>query len=708
MTVLDSWVLQERRYIPAHAGWKESIFTVANGYLSTRGAFEERRTGEVRATFINGLFVTPPGELPLLGAVPDWTHLELRVDGEPFDLDRLPPAGYERSLDLRSGVLSRTVLWRGAETGVVRLRFRRLVSMAEPHLAALELEATALTDPVTLEIATGLDATVPSPSVPVWEPGELAQLSASGLLARYRSIDGAHRLEAECVVYGLPEPRFVADPHTPRWSATLRLDPGRSAVVTKYVTYQADRDPGSRPAPPGPEVTFDQVAASSSRAWAARWRSSTVTVGGDPGAEQALRFAAFHLIGAASPSDPGAAIGARLMSGYGYRHHVFWDTDIFIVPYFNVAQPDLARSHLAYRYRGLEGARRKARRYGREGAFYAWESADTGDEVTPEWSSPLHGPPVRIWTGELEEHITADVAWAADHYWRWTGDDDFLATEGAEMTIEGARYWASRIALEPDGGHIRDVIGPDEYHIHVDDSFFTNLLAAWQLRRAADVLEWLAKEHQERSTQLTAQLRLPADTPSRFRELAERLVLLQRDDGVWEQHAGFFDLEPLDLARFEPRLRAMYDLLGEERLQTTQVIKQPDVLMAVALLPELTGGPAVHRANWDYYAHRADHGSSLSLAFHALVAAQMGEVDLAYDLFRRAADIDLEDSMGNGNHGIHAACQGGLLQTALFGFGGLHLEEERPVTRPRLPDHWTELSFSYFHRGRLHDVELTR
>ena len=187
------------------------------------------------------------------------------------------------------------------------------------------------------------------------------------------------------------------------------------------------------------------------------------------------------MIGASPPNDPGAAIGAKLASGFGYRHHVFWDTDIFIVPYLTVTLPKLARNHLRYRHRCLDGARRKAKRYGREGAFFAWESADTGDEVTPEWTSPSSGPPSRIWTGEIEEHITSDVAYAAFNYWRWTGDDKFMRDEGIEMIVEGARYWASRLQIELGDAHIRGVVGPDEYHSHVDDSFYTNLLAALAL-----------------------------------------------------------------------------------------------------------------------------------------------------------------------------------------------------------------------------------
>ena len=483
------------------------------------------------------------------------------------------------------------------------------------------------------------------------------------------------------------------------------LRPGEVADLTKFVVYQTSRDGAGHRELPAPGTSFESIAASSRAAWAKRWRASDVHVGGDPEAELAFRFAAFQLIGAAPPRDTGASIGARLMSGFGYRHHVFWDTDIFIAPYFSVTQPDLARNHLGYRYRGLAGARRKAAKYGRAGAFYAWESAGTGDEVTPEWSTPMYGDPVRIWTGEIEEHITADVAWSADHYHRWTGDDAFMEGEGAEMIVEGARYWASRLTEEPDGLHIRNVIGPDEYHIHVDDNFYTNAFAAWHLRRAAEVARWLS----EHSASARSGLGLDDDEVARFEDLAKRVVIRRRPDGVWEQHQGFFDLEEVDLNRFEPRVHAVYDLLGEERMQRTAVIKQADVLMAMALLPEDTDKTNSAFENWRYYEPKADHGSSLSLAFHALLACQMDDPDLGYRLFRRAAAIDLEDAMGNGADGIHAACQGGILQTGHFGFGGLHLSPHgEPQTVGRLPSHWETFGFSFLHRGEVRDVEITR
>ncbi len=706
MTAFDTDAVTEHRYVRSEASWRESLFTVGNGYLMTRGSFEEPRVGEVRATFINGAFVTPPGELPLLGAVPDWTGFRFTVDGEPFDLDVRRPAGYLRRLDLGDGSVTRTVLWRGAATGTVRVCFRRLLPLDAPHLAVLEVGIQSMTDEVVIEFGTGIDADVASPTVPVWLPEEASQSGASSI-AGFRSIDGVQRLDLAWRVDARTELTHIHDLVHPRVRGEVRLAPGERFTVTKLVGYRLGRDVGPVLRLPAEGVGFDAIAAGSRAAWTERWKASKVDIDGDPGAELALRYAAFQLIGAASPNDPGAGIGARI-GGFGYRHHVFWDTDIFVAPYFSVVQPDLARNHLAYRYRGLGGARRKAARFGHPGAFYAWESAGTGDEVTPEWSSPLYGEPVRIWTGEIEEHITADVAWSAERYWNWTGDDVFMRDEGAEMILDGARYWMSRLEPEADGFHIRNVIGPDEYHIHVDDNFYTNLLAAWQLRTAGTVAQRLHRLDSAAYHQLMERLALSTAELADFAAAADRVVLGRNTAGVWEQHRGFFDLEALELRSFEPRLHSLYDILGEDRIQGVAVIKQADVLMAMALLPDESDRAGSAAANWAYYAPLADHGSSLSLSFHALLAAQMNDPELGYRLFSRAAAIDLEDSMGNGVDGIHTACQGGLLMTALFGFAGLELVDGRPVTHQRLPPHWKSMGIRFYHHGALHEVEVTR
>ena len=697
----STWEYVEDRLVPPWVPWHASLFTIGNGHLGTRGSFEEGFADQEPATFIHGLFVTPPGRLPVLGAVPEWTGVAITVDGEPFRLDLRSPAGFERRLDLRTGVLTRTVVWRGADTGVLKAVFRRTASMDDPGLVALDVTFTAMTEPLIITLETGLDSTVAGPDGALWRTTAWDQIDATSLMLSARSIDDAHDLTVRCRVSGIEAATMVDDPRHPRLRATFTLDPGHRRTITKVVRYDV---PGSQNRGL-PEVSdLDDVVAASATHWGRRWAASRVDLDGDPPSELALRFAAFHLIAASPPREVAGSIGARLLSGYGYRHHVFWDTDIYVVPYLTVTQPDLALTHLRYRHRGLPGARRKAASHGRRGAFYAWEAADTGDEVTPLWGQMPNGEPIRIRTGEIQDHITACVAWATDHYRRWSGDDDFMRRRGVEMILDGAEYWASRLEVDDHGiGHIRDVIGPNEYHVHVDDSFFTNAMAAWQLRAAAAASEWLADAAPHTHRALLASLGIDSGEVARYRQVADHLAVHRRPDGVFEAHDGFFELEPVDLTAFQPSRASLQVLLGEKRAQEVQLVKQADVVMALVLLDEYRPSPETLAANFDYYAPKTDHGSSLSLAMHSLAASMIGRPAEAYDYFIRAVAIDHDDAMDRGWHGIHAATQGGLLQATLFGFGGLHLDGGSPRVEARLPEAWQSLGFSFVHHGVRHE-----
>ncbi|MGH8941890.1 MAG: hypothetical protein ACRDWF_03625, partial [Acidimicrobiia bacterium] len=522
----NTWLFTEDRVWPEQVPWKESLFSIANGHLGTRGTFEEGYGDSVPATFMHGLFVTPPGDLPYLAPLPDWTGVAITVDGVRFRLDDRIPLGYERVLDLRTGVLTRRVLWRGPGTGVIRAEFRRLLSMASPGLAAMEVKVTALTEDVQVGVETGLDGSITGPYGAPWTRVEWTRTGPDRLRMRAQSDDRQASVTATSVIRGLGPLGVTHHARHPRLSATIDLAPGEWLGFIKFTSYERANEGEEIP-----DDDFDQVAAASAAEWSRRWEASQIEVSGDTYAEQALRFAAFHLIGGAPRSSEGAGVGARLLSGYGYRHHVFWDTDIFAMPYLTMTQPDLARAHLGYRYRGLDGARRKAARYGRAGAFFAWESAGTGDEVTPDWGETADGERVRIRTGEIEEHIVADVAYAVDHYVRWTDDRDFLAEQGSEMTLDGARYWQDRAEYDREGGaHLRNVIGPDEYHVGVDDNFFTNAMAAWHLRTAV--------AHGAGRADLVSSLGLPAGWEEAFLTLADKLEPQPGDDGVFEQHDG--------------------------------------------------------------------------------------------------------------------------------------------------------------------------
>jgi kojibiose phosphorylase len=713
------WTIIEIAFDPAHLHHKETVFTVGNGYLGTRGAFEEGYPGARTATLIHGVYDDVPIVYTELANCPDWLPIHVFVDGERFRLDHGKVLHYERQLDLRRGVLRREVRWRGAGGQTVDLTFERFASLADEHVLAVRCQVTAVGAPCIVEVQASFNGAPDNVGVAHWawvNQGAMGEMAWLHTRTRHSGIDLG--MAARLTVSGVEGPQVGAmNCHNcPTLTATFEARPGQTVTLDKVVTVYTSREV-QVPA----QVAQDKLVCLTDYAnllrahdavWADVWAASDVRIEGDPRAQLAMRYNLFQVLIAAPRHDDTVSVSAKTLSGYGYRGHVFWDTEIFLLPVLTYTQPALARNLLTYRYRTLPGARRKAKAEGYEGAMYAWESAATGDEVTPCWVPGPQGEAlVRIWTGDIELHITTDVAYAAWQYWQATGDDAWMRRCGAEILLDTAVFWGSRAEwnAETERYEVNDVIGPDEYHEHVDNNAFTNRLVQWHLGTAVRVLDWLYESAPERAAALTAQLDLTPERLAHWRDVRDRMTILQDPEtGLIEQCAGFYDLADMDLADYEPRDRSMQVILGNEGANRHQVLKQADVLMLLYLLRNEYDVKTL-RANWDYYAPRTDHtyGSSLGPATHAALACMLDKPEQAYEHFLRAALVDLEDVRGNAGEGVHAASAGGLWQAVVFGFGGIRLTNDGPVAAPRLPPHWTRLQFRLQYRGQSYTFDLT-
>jgi trehalose/maltose hydrolase-like predicted phosphorylase len=450
------------------------------------------------------------------------------------------------------------------------------------------------------------------------------------------------------------------------------------------------------------------------QAWKERWDAADVIIEGDDKVQQSVRFAIYHLTSAANPSDERVSIGARALTGDAYFGHVFWDTEIYLLPFYTAVWPEAARALLMYRFHTLAAARLKARHAGCAGALYAWESADSGAETTPERVVAGDGSIVEILTGKLEQHISADIAYAVWQYWRATGDDAFFLAAGAEIVLETARFWASRAKREADGKrHIRGVIGPDEYHENIDDNAFTNLMACWNITRGLESVDILKARWPQRAAALLEALALSDAELTDWRDAADTIVTgLDPKTGIYEQFAGFHSLEKFDLAAHAGRTVPIDVIIGAERTRRSQIVKQADVVALIGLLPEAF--PAgLAEANFRYYEPLCAHGSSLSAGMHAVVAARLGHSQTALRYLREAAARDL-DHDPNSAGGVRIAGLGSVWQAVVLGFGGLDLTGDILAIDPKLPDEWRSLSFRVCWRGRsigvhVHDgrVEVT-
>jgi beta-phosphoglucomutase len=719
-----TWQGAEPGLDPARQHHWETVLTIGNGYLGTRGSFEERYPDDKPATLVHGLWDAAPVVYTELANAFDWTALDLWIDGQPFRLDHGQVSAYSRFLDLRRGELHRTLRWTPPGGPLVELRFTRFASLADPHALGVRLELTPLAQTgvtgVPSRARARLDGHVENDGLLHWRRFDQGQTGDGVYLtALTRSSDKRLAL-AMNVQSNLPTAALAYDdcPADPGLSLAAELAQNQTVVVDKLVSIYTDRDTADPVAAALDGVAglaqqgFPALQMANQAAWADFWRQCDVVIEGDDEAQLAVRHSLFQLRIAAPAQDERVSIGARSLSGFGYRGHVFWDTEIFVLPFFTFTQPALARNLLLYRWHTLAGARRKASAGGFTGAQFAWESAETGDEVTPRWVPGPQGEElVRIWPGDIELHISSDVAYAIWQYWQVTGDDDFMVHYGAQILLETARFWESRVEPnKPARGlySISDVIGPDEYHDHVDNNAFTNGMVRWHLRTAAAVLTWLAQHDPPQAVVLRQALDLTEPRLAHWQEIAEGL-LLRRDpqSGLIEQFDGFFNLKEVDWANYAGRTQSMQAILGIEGANQHQVIKQPDVLMLLLLLRD-EYSKADLQTNWDYYSPRTDHtyGSSLGPAFHAWAACELGQPDRAYEHFMRAARADIGDVRGNARDGIHIASAGGLWQALAFGFAGLRLTASGYTVQPRLPAHWRRLAFGFTLRGQHYEVDL--
>jgi trehalose/maltose hydrolase-like predicted phosphorylase len=647
-----AWIVHVRATGPLHVRVAESVCTLAAGGFGTRGSVEESTTGSTPLVLADGVYQdAASGLLP----GPTWTGLTI----DP------PPNADDRVLDLRTGVLARAE--RPCSDGSP-IRTLRFASITRPGVVAMRVEG----DACRLRAGTPLR---PSGSGAVSQ-GRLAGLRWASAAARsgggIAAVAG-QRIGRDGAVRTVERvAAFVADPlRQPALAPAVRT--ARNAIASG----------------------FDTLLREQRTAWGDRWDSVGIDIVGDPTTELAVRYALFQLWSNVNRYGE-SAVGARGLSGAGYGGHVFWDADAFVLPAMVSIDPAAALAMLRYRLRRLPAALARATAEGRAGARFPWESAATGEDVTPR-SGQLGGTIVPILTGTQEEHITADVAWAAVHYASWTGDAT-THREIAPLLMETARYWASRSWTDGAGrAHLDGVIGPDEYHESVDDNAFTNVMARWNLRAGATAAE--------RATPGAAGS-ADADITG-WRSLADRLVDgYDPSTGRYEQFAGYFGLEPLLIVDVATPPLAADLLLGRDRIAHSQVIKQPDVLMLHHLVPgEVEAGSLA--PNLDFYLPRTAHGSSLSPAASAALLARAGRADEALTMLGIALRLDLDDATGMTAGGLHLANLAGVWQAVLAGFGGVSVDRDAVHVEPHLPSAWSALHLRFRCLGRRLSLSIT-
>ncbi|MEU4215159.1 glycosyl hydrolase family 65 protein [Actinoplanes sp. NPDC026623] len=718
----SGWQIVEDGFDPVLANTYETLFTTGNGYLGTRGSLEEGHEGALPGTFLRGVFDHHDSAVIDLVKAPDWVALEIVVNGVKLDVTSGSIVRHRRVLDLREGSLSRETVFSDSEGRRTRIESIRFASSADEHLCCLRARVTPENHTASISVHSAIDATVhnldrrpfyadPPPADPQMKWHKWAKSRHLDEVARAGFPDGVY-LETRTIDTGITigyaagttvsapaEQEFAERYKHVGQRSRMRVAAGETIVVEKLVTIYTSRDVAAENVGRAAQDELRRhrnagFAASRERnraAWAAKWADSDVTIDGDEDATRAVRFSIYELLIAANESDSRVNIGANALTGERYRGHAFWDTEVFMLPFFVYTQPETARALLLYRYHTLDGARQNARDTGFRGARYAWESADTGVEETPKWT--IDGAH-RIWMGEEEIHITSAVAYGLIAYVAATGDHALMTRYGAEVLFETSRFWADRLEATPDGRYVLSrVVGPDEFHEHVDNSAYTNYLVRWHLQQAARVYAELSDSDAPELAALSGRMGLAREEVRDWLDKAEQIRLPSvDDDGVIEQFDGYFGLATLpvehddnDMPRYPPGYHH-YNLAG------TKLLKQADVVMLTYVLPD-EFPDEVKLANYEYYEPLTLHKSSLSPATHSIMSIEVGDPGRAVQYFRRAATVDLVDNQGNTEEGVHIASAGGTWQMMVNGFGGFRVRNGQMTFKPWLPPDWKAIAF---------------
>lgn len=717
---VDPWRLTYRGLDIDTLGQMESLFTLANGHIGLRGSLDEGEPRHTPGTYINGVHEELPMPYaergygyPEVGEsvvnVTDGKLIRLVLGDSPFDMRYGALLEHERSLDMRAGVLDRCTQWVSPNGSGVKVTSRRLVSLTQRSVAAICYEVEPLDGPLTVALQSDLLSN---------EPGAFASddpragallerpLTAELAAARDTRATLVHRTARSGLTVAAAMDHLIEVPDNSeatieangdlaRYTVTAKLPAGSKLRLIKLLGYGWSH---RRSAPALRDQVEAAVAVARLSGWDGLvaeqreflddfWHRADVDIEGDSALQQAVRLSMFHVMQAGARGE-GQGIGAKGLSGLGYDGHSFWDAETFVLPMLTYTMPNAARDHLRWRHDTLDEARARARELDLAGASFPWRTI-TGRECSGYWPA-----------GTAAFHINADIADATARYLAATQDEEFEADCGVELLVETARLWLSLGHFDGEAFRIDGVTGPDEYTAIVDDNLYTNAMAQRNLVEAIAVCE--------RRPEIAALFGVTHEEKTAWREAADAVVLPYDEElGVHSQSEDFTKHDEWDFAGTDPSHYPLMLNFPYFQLYRKQVIKQADLVLAMHLRGDLFT-PEEKAANFAYYESRTVRDSSLSAATQAVLAAEVGHLDLAHDYWAEVAFVDLGDLHGNAKDGLHIASMGGSWLVAVAGFGGMRDHGGLLSFAPRLPQALTRIRFQMMFAGRVIQLDTRR
>ena len=713
----DLWSIKEDGFEPEIQNIRETQFSLGNGYVGVRGALEEKPKGSNPGTYIAGIYDRLTSQVSELVNFPNPFFFKFTLKGEKFGAMAMDILEHHRVLNMRDGILLRRTVYSDVKSRRYDYQSIRFISMKDKNIGIMQVVLTPLDSNVEIQAQSVIDTSVFNSGM-ITE-GDKKHFHVRELThedhSSYRLIEtlekhiqviyrsgfyykiGSKRTNATDNILSIKLKKnqpvtFTRVFHIKSFSQDENIKKVKKDSHTQY--HEAFR------------TKFETHLKNHTEQWHKLWDRADVVIEGTADIQKNLRFNIFHMLICAHYDEGFSSLGARTLSGEGYRGHIFWDTEIFMLPFYAYVQPEIAKNMLLYRYNRLGEAKKIAKTQGCRGSMYPWESAGTGEEETPTWAKDLDGTIIRIKTNKLEHHITADIAYACMQYVAISGDEEFMNHSGYEIMFESARFWASRVTKNRQGQYeIRDVIGPDEFHVHVDNNAFTNMMAKRNLVISHKLYCELQQKDQILFKALKIKIGLTDKEASHWKFISSRIVFKKRKDLVIEQFDGFFRRRYIKIHNFDENgIPLLPKGVRVKDYNKTQFVKQADVLMLLYLLSDMYDKRTKEKNFW-FYINRTLHKSSLSPAMHSLMALEVGALSHAYQFFNVALRADISNLHDNTAEGIHAASLGGAWQCVVNGFAGIRLKREILAINPLMPRTWRKICCSILWKKQLVRIE---
>ena len=721
----DTYIFSENNCTVSTQKKYETLMCLGNGYLGMRSAFCEEMGSQSRLTLIAGLYDQQPNEVEELFPLPDATILNISVNGTKINPLQESSKDYSRELNVKNGLLTYSYKYAPAsQDGSLDICHKRFVSLQNRHVAAFETVIRSTAN-VELKLSSIINArqTLNGTQHAFEEERIVLENDILWYAGRAVVADTKFRVASRMRIYvNGEELDNVQHYNTARRlvgsDAKFNVSCGDEVRVVKYVLYYTANDTDWNSDDPDfmkehiahemksvSDTTFDTLLKQSADEWTARWNHCDIIIDSNgPTETLKTRMGMYHMIIMCPDHDDRNSVAAKGLTGPGYAGHVFWDSEIFNLPFFVYTDPDAAKGLCNYRYLALEGAKKKAKEFGFNGAMYPWESASHhGDEQCPKIANYSPENKLRYYScGDIEHHVVVDVAYGTYNYAQVTGDKDFLEDKVLEILFETTDFWQSRLEYKADKDRyeICDVTGPDEYKEHVDNDVYTNYMVDWELKTTLAEIQRLKDndtalfERFERSIGLT---RLAENIRAKLPKLYLPTV---NEDGLIPQNDTYLHLPTIDVDKYKNSgiNRLIYRDYSIDQISNIMVSKQADLIQLFVLMPTLFPADVIKK-NFDFYESKCLHDSSLSLSAYSIVSSKIKDADLAHRFFTGALDTDFGEAASTSDAGIHAANCGGIWQSVVFGFAGINANGDTLEIDPILPDCWNGFTVNLYWHG---------